>query len=173
MKKEYDNYLCRTYPKIFKDRRADVTKSCFAFGFEIGDGWFNIINGLALIIQGHIDSVTRERWRIRKNKRKYAAMSDEDKVTFAYMADAVAPERVQQVVVSQVKEKFGALRFYYYGGDDAVHNYVSMAEAMSYVTCEECGAPGKVNRDGWISVRCVEHGGKDFFGANPETFNKV
>jgi hypothetical protein len=35
------------------------------------------------------------------------------------------------VVVQQVKEKFGGLRFYYYGGDDIIAGMVSFAEAMS------------------------------------------
>ena len=54
----------------------------------------------------------------------------------------------------QVKEKFGGLRFYYHGGDEFISGLVSMAEAMSYKTCEECGSPGKPNNNGWVSTLC-------------------
>ena len=62
-----------------------------------------------------------------------------------------------QVVVIQVKEKFGTLRFYYDGGDDHIHGLVRMAEAMSSVTCETCGVPGKQRSGGWIRTLCDFH----------------
>jgi hypothetical protein len=55
---------------------------------------------------------------------------------------------------SQVKEKWGTLRIYYSGGDEFVMGVISMAEAVSAVTCERCGAPGKTNDSGWISTLC-------------------
>lgn len=67
------------------------------------------------------------------------------------------PEACPQVVVEQVKEKFGTLRFYYRGGDDYVDGVVRMAEEMSAVTCEECGAPGRSRRGGWIRTLCDAH----------------
>jgi hypothetical protein len=44
-----------------------------------------------------------------------------------------------QVVAKQIKEKFGTLRFYYSGGDDAIHSYIEMAELLSGFICEDCG----------------------------------
>ena len=54
----------------------------------------------------------------------------------------------------QVKEKWGRLCLYYSGGDEFVMGVISMAEAMSAVTCERCGAPGKTNDSGWLSTLC-------------------
>jgi hypothetical protein len=59
-----------------------------------------------------------------------------------------------------VKEKFGTLRFYYTGGDDIIDGMVQMAESMSGVTCEECGASGKTKGGGWLSTRCEAHTNK-------------
>jgi hypothetical protein len=61
------------------------------------------------------------------------------------------------VVATQIKEKFGTLRFYYFGGDDYCHGVESMAESMSAVTCEVCGSPGKLRNGGWIRTLCDEH----------------
>lgn len=126
MKKEFDDYLCTTYPKLFVNRHKDMTETCMCWGFSCGDGWFNIINQLCLNIQHHLD------W---KNK-------DSD----------VVP----QVVVDQVKEKFGTLRFYYSGGDEYIHGLVSMAESMSGVTCERCGNLAEVQAEGgWLRAICT------------------
>lgn len=54
----------------------------------------------------------------------------------------------------QIKEKYGTLRLYHDGGDSYCDGVVDMAEAMSAVTCEQCGAPGKPNDGGWISTLC-------------------
>jgi len=66
-------------------------------------------------------------------------------------------QEIPQVVVTQVKEKFGSLRFYYDGGDEYVSGLVSMAEAISEVTCEACGEPGEARQVGWHKVLCETH----------------
>ncbi len=64
----------------------------------------------------------------------------------------------EQVVVSQVKEKFGGLRFYYHGGDDYVEAVVDLVERLSESICELCGALGCIReRNGWLSTRCQAH----------------
>jgi hypothetical protein len=127
MKQELDEYLCKVYPKIFAERNLPMTETCMCWGFDCGDGWFQIINQLCNNIQHRLDWVNR---------------------------DSVV---VAQVVVQQVKEKFGTLRFYYRGGDDYIRGLVDMAESMSGITCEECGQPGETRHGGWIRVLCDEH----------------
>ena len=137
MKQELDEYLCKVYPKMMVNRNAPMTETCMCWGFECGDGWFQILNQLMGNIQNHID------WSNRNG------------------------EVVSQVTLDQVKEKFGTLRFYYTGGDDYIRGMVTMAESMSGVTCEECGKPATTNwptltQGGWVRTRCVEHGGIDY-----------
>jgi hypothetical protein len=66
-------------------------------------------------------------------------------------------ETLKVPVASQVKEKFGGLRFYVQAATDKHYNYISFAESMSYRTCEECGAPGKTYTDGWHRTLCDIH----------------
>ena len=106
------------------NREKSMMETCMCWGFECGDGWFNILDQLMGNIQHHID------W---KNKKE---------------------EVVAQVTLDQVKEKFGTLRFYYTGGDDVIDGMVRMAESMSGVTCEECSAPAKTHGPGWIRTIC-------------------
>ena len=58
------------------------------------------------------------------------------------------------VEATQVKEKYGGLRFYYTGGDEFIRGVCWMAEGLSECTCEECGSPGTQNGGGWISTLC-------------------
>jgi len=127
MKQELDKLLCERYPKMMVNRNLPMQETCMCWGFDCGDGWFNILDQLMGNIQHHID------W---KNKKE---------------------EVVAQVTLDQVKEKFGTLRFYYTGGDDYIDGMVTMAESMSGVTCEECGNPGKRIGGGWVRTLCEEH----------------
>ena len=74
----------------------------------------------------------------------------------------VEATQVQPVIAVQVKEKFGALRFYTTGGDVYTRGLVWLADALSAVVCEECGAPALSSGTGWIVTRCADHGGVSF-----------
>lgn len=45
----------------------------------------------------------------------------------------------------QVKEKFGTIHFRMTRETDTIANVIHEAEAESLITCEICGAPGKLN----------------------------
>ena len=141
MKIELDELLCNKYPKIFVDRHASMMKTAMCWGFECGDGWYNILNALCFQIQHHID------WN--NNQRKRLLESNPYNIQI--------PDEIPQVVATQVKEKFGDLRFYYDGGDEQIFGMVRMAGAMSAVTCEVCGNPGKMRGHGWYYTACDKH----------------
>jgi hypothetical protein len=138
MRQELDQRLCEKYPEIFVNRHGDMKETAMCWGFEHGDGWFNILDRLCGNIQHHID------WQNKNAAKGYEQYKP-----------------VPQVVAQQVKEKFGTLRFYYEGGDDYIGGLVAMAEAMTDVTCEVCGAPGHQTQGGWIKTLCDEHAKKD------------
>ena len=61
----------------------------------------------------------------------------------------------EQIEATQVKEKFGTLRFYTNGGDDTQEGMISLAEFMSNYICEKCGATEGVSQtEGWIVTLC-------------------
>lgn len=176
MKKELDEFLCQQYPKIFKHRHADPTTTAMCWGFEHDSGWFNIINNSCKLIQWHIDTTRKNRVRALRINRalrtgnlekiaKALGSKQQGNPRFLEMAEKklaekqfeLVPIACPQVVAEQVKEKFGTLRFYYHGGDEFVYGVLSLAEAMSGVTCEVCGNPGTRNSSGWIRTTCGDH----------------
>lgn len=66
--------------------------------------------------------------------------------------------KVPQVIATQVKQKFGTLRFYYTGGDEKIHGIVSHTEWLSGTICEECGTHEHVGTTiGWNVTLCKTH----------------
>jgi hypothetical protein len=177
MKQELDKLLCEKYPKMMVNRNKDMKETCMCWGFECGDGWFNILDQLMANIQHHIDWKEKQRdSAIKYNEMVTQTQAGNLDLFEEYMksvidpvykekrlAEIVAgsirelPGIIPQVTLDQVKEKFGTLRFYYSGGDDSIDGMVRMAESMSAVTCEECGVPGRIRHGGWISTLCDEH----------------
>ena len=178
MHSDLDKQLVSNYPKIFRDRLAPMTDTAMCWGFEHGDGWFHPLNQACFLIQRHIDSSRSDRARIlRYNRALKRAFSGDVSALERYYAgkgpvndwcrktaaqDAATgnfravPNDCPQVVATQVKEKFGTLRFYYYGGDEYVQGVENMLAAMSEVTCEVCSRPGTLFAQGWVVCRCPE-----------------
>ena len=125
--KEYDEFVARLESK-YPERFSQPYG-----GIAIGPGWWPIIEALCDQIHHHVKfkNEQRDRWN---------------------RGDGCPP-----VVVSQIKEKFGGLRFYYDGGDSAIAGMVTMAESWAARSCEECGKPGKRREGGWIRTLCDEH----------------
>jgi len=175
MKQELDKLLCEKYPKMMVNRNKNMQETCMCWGFECGDGWFNILNQLMGNIQHHIDWKEKQRaGAIKYNEMATQAkagnfdlfeedMKDltNDEYKEKRLGEIVAgdfrevPESIPQVTLDQVKEKFGTLRFYYQGGDDVIDGMVRMAESMTEVTCEECGNVGERRGGGWIHTFCT------------------
>lgn len=95
---------------------------------ECGDGWYDIIDRLCSVIQNEANNAGYK-------------LSEEEK-------------EIIQPLASQVKEKFGGLRFYIDGGTECMHGAIHMAEAMSFKICEDCGAPGYKCPGGFARTLC-------------------
>lgn len=130
MKAELQEKLYKDYPKIFRQKDDDKTVTAMCWGISCGDGWYDILDVLCANIQNHLRNKNRDK-----------------------------PEEEHLVCEAvQVKEKFGGLCFYIYGGDDQIQGMIDVAESMSYRVCSECGKPSEKNTEqrGWIYTLCTE-----------------
>jgi len=46
----------------------------------------------------------------------------------------------EKIEIQQIKEKYGSLRFYHFGGPNEFRGMVTMAEMMTAFMCEKCGS---------------------------------
>lgn len=126
MSPELDKKLCEDFPNLFADRRAPMQVTCMCWGFECGDGWYKIIREAAEKLEPLI--------------RDLRADHPEDDFPRA----------------SQVKEKFGTLRFYMTMETDEMSKIIEEAETKSAVTCERCGKKGILRKGGWLRTLCAK-----------------
>ncbi len=107
--------------------RAAIQKDVY-FPFECGDGWFNLIDELSAKLESMIIPFVED------------PDIDLDLIPCA----------------SQVKEKWGMLRFYMSSSTPEMDEAIEEAEDRSATICEVCGDPGTLYESGWCKVRCNE-----------------
>ena len=150
MRDELQKKLFKKYPDLFWQRDLSASKSNMVFGFECDDGWYHILDGLCRAITNHVKSEISNA-KYRQTKKELVNFND------------------YRVSATQVKEKFGGLRFYISGGDDHVYGMIHLAEEMSYITCEKCAQPGALcSKVGWLKTLCPECQEKDEYNVNQD-----
>ena len=159
MKKELELQLVKKFPVIFKDYGGDMRDTCMHWGFECGDGWYDLIHNLCekitLIIGNKNIKVTAH-----QVKEKFGGLR------FYYGTES--PETFMSKVNYIISHfmfgrKWGRLywkiikfkRKLYMTTEEKISDAISDAEYNSYETCERCGKPGKVNVEGyWKATLC-------------------
>jgi hypothetical protein len=66
----------------------------------------------------------------------------------------LSPEEQHEIYVAQIKEKFGAMRFYMERSNDVIWELIQAAEHATALVCEFCGAPGEIRSGSWLKNRC-------------------
>lgn len=138
MKKELENKLIQAFPELYRVHGyCVIERGLTPVYFAVGDGWFNLLWDLSEKITDHLKATYIP--------PKMTEMSEgKDDVVLHPLG----------IAITDIKEKYAGLRYYYNGGDDIVDKFVSEAEELSYKTCEKCGNPGEVIGTGWYTTRC-------------------
>lgn len=68
-------------------------------------------------------------------------------------------EEPSEFQASQIKEKYGSLRFYMSSETNAMSALIDDAQRLSRETCEVCGKAGSTIIDavGWLTTACEDH----------------
>lgn len=171
MSPEKDNKLTNKFWMIFASRYMDMTRTCMYWGFECEDGWYDLLYLACLGIREEYKKITPlykqlyhymsvlfiPRWNKLISKQPdwmYKTIGQgkwERKVKRFYIHMPSWPCQA-----TQVKEKYGSLRFYT-GGTYEVEKYAEIAERASDSTCEKCGEYGTLRGRGWLYTACDEH----------------
>lgn len=114
------------YPKIFQNYEGNPGMVNW---HGVPTGWLPIIDKLCACIQHYID------------------------YHVSYTKDG--QYKPAQVTCTQMKEKFGGLRFYTDQHDEIVEGMIKMAEHLCDETCQDCGSEEDLGiTSGWITVLC-------------------
>lgn len=128
MRHELEEKLFKDFPLLY-DKEESVRISLMCFGFECGDGWYQLIRELSEKLMPLIEKARNEQ--------------DEDAC------------RMRAV---QVKEKYGTMRFYMSSETGEMAKLIDEYTDASASICEQCGEPGRIRSSGyWMSTRCDEH----------------
>lgn len=130
MNNRLDSYLTKRCPTLFADRYSSMKVTCMCWGFEVGNGWYQLVKEACLKLEPIM-----------------AALKAKDPEGWSY----------GYYRASQVKEKFGTLRFYLTCNTPITDKIIERAEKKSAITCDVCGKQGKLTGTGWVATRCKRH----------------
>jgi hypothetical protein len=174
MKTELQEKIFNKYPKMFGDRTKPMTETCMCWGLEVGDGWYDLID---ILCESLTNTYTTSLELDEEDGKRLGVESYNFNEKSSYYFTIEPP----QVIATQVKEKYGTLRFYYreeYNEEimslietgkypdlqriidrysDYINGIVHFAETASGRTCEITGQPGELHatggtRSGWLKV---------------------
>lgn len=168
---EWDKELVKDCPNLYRQRYGDMRQTAMCWGFDIEPGWRDLVRDLSLKLEKLIVDtipdvdewstvdyrslfetveemeVSAARWGIRNNP----TWNEE---TLSYKRN---DNKRHLYCASQVKSKYAGLRFYMHASTEEMDKLIEQAETLSSTICETCGAPGTVQRGGWLYVACEEH----------------
>ena len=152
MKEELAQELNRKYPLLFRNKSY--------YGPACRDGWFALIDELCSELHREYDNAIAGYDYINEmqGQQKFSGdlWTEEDLVkAFAKVEEA----KKNVPAVSQIKEKFGTLRFYVGPATPEQHSYIHFAESMSSRICEACGAThgARTWPANYMSTLCEKH----------------
>jgi len=171
---ELDKKLVESFPLLYSDRQASMQSTCMCWGFTCSDGWFDIIWDLSSKLEPIIKGIVSDNPNLSCSKcgcskeRHYGSktrspgrclsihedLESNDKPPGNYYACFCDEYSGSYPKATQVKEKYGGLRFYMTCGNDEIYSLIQKAEELSYKTCEECGSPGEERGGSWINTLC-------------------
>ena len=182
MREDLEIKLVKKYPEIFRDYNGNIMQSAMPWGFDHGDGWYDIIDALCSAIMSPVMGARRYLENVNtmlaKPEDQKAKWNDWMHDVYNEAARAKAERKLQEAeesitVAVQVKEKFGGLRFYIDKGNDRAYALISMAEHLSVRTCEVCGKMGsKTYHTGWHRTLCHDHAVEQYGEAEVADYEK-
>jgi len=164
--------LVKKHPILYKQRNGDMRYTSLCWGFQCGPGWYKIIAELSKDLDTVLgyDKWYSKLWYLRVVPRVNSIVAfintklrslptwAQKKDMFGHRPWIFLCYLNEGFQVSDVKEKYGTLRFYMdYSNKAVVDKLIYYAETQSETTCEECGEHGELSGFSWLNVLCEKH----------------
>ena len=138
MKIELEKNLVEKYPDLYKDYGGDPKTTCMAWGFECGDGWYDLIDELSFLVApyGVVAIQVKEKFGgFRFYYRGPSGMSDEDSETVEKIVDEYEERSYH---ICEICGEPGTL-------------------SSEFAECKDCQYwQGNKYNELWMYVRCTE-----------------
>ena len=160
MNKELELKLVKKYPNIFRDYGGDMRASCMHWGFGCGDGWYKIIDNLCQDIDALIGN------------KNIIVVADQVKEKFGglrfYYHTDYTPSYFNKICNDirnfAYNHKYGVgynkicrfRKIFFRSTIEKISDAIINTESKSYITCEDCGDPGKTRGKAWVKTLCNE-----------------
>jgi hypothetical protein len=132
MDEKLELQLVEKYPKILKDYKGDPMLTCLSWGFENGNGWYDLLDKCMEKMQYFCDLCS-------KDGREVQVVAAQIKSKFATLRFYVDIYDANELETS------------------IIYGFIDDAERKSARTCEVCGKDGKLRASGWHTTLCEEH----------------
>lgn len=102
-----------------------------------------------LFKEGYVFELTNEGWRYIIENMCFLINAELEHM----------PEEVSLgISATQIKSKFGGLRFYVSASTPYINGIIELGERLSLISCEICGKPATGKKiGGWYSTLCDQH----------------
>jgi hypothetical protein len=74
MTPELQNALYRAWPEIFRQKDLDETRTAMCWGFQCGDGWWELIDAVCDVMTAHARSGAHEIFEVNTVKQKFGSL---------------------------------------------------------------------------------------------------
>lgn len=133
MRPELEKKLLKKYPKIFVQHSLSCKETAMCWGFECGDGWYDLINLLCSSLQWDIDKNAYPQIEAVQVKEKFGTL----RFYYGYTDDAKVKDEERKMGVQD--------------------GMIGLAEQLSQYICYHCGTNQKIgSTKGWITYCCED-----------------
>jgi len=157
MNKNNTYKLWEKYPTIFAGRYLSLQESLIPFGFECGDGWYNLIDELCetiTIIIGNKDI----KFVADQVKEKFGGLRFYYHMEGKNVNNGLGWFSHLMIKFSWVRQKYWKFihfrQKFYKNTTEKIEHAIRVAEHKSYEICEICGKNGKLRGKGWLTTQC-------------------
>jgi len=170
----FETLLFSRFSFIYRQKSLSPSQTCMCWGIDTGPGWYKILWDLSKKIALEVKK-TRELQKPYlilegKNNNELFRSSKFIIASTIFLFNKYFLRKdlffiIDGFYVSQVKEKYGTLRFYCGIASDAIYSFIDEAEVASVETCEACGKSSKEENDrkkntpetgGWVYNECTK-----------------
>jgi hypothetical protein len=156
MKEENELKLVKRFPIIFRDYKEDPRNTPMAWGFECGDGWFQLIwdlcENIEKLAEGKDIYIIAEQVKQKFGRLRFYYHPVSEKLSKYRIRNFMFQKRLgkEYHAISGIRKKI------WKSVEEKIDDAINKAESDSGKICEKCGNPGELSGKSYVQTLCKE-----------------